>query len=99
MSNSKKTTFTEDDMTDMAFQSELFHEVTKASAAINIQIAELVMAQGQPGLRSLEKATFSSIADQLAPAKNRALNIGHLTRFLTLFNENSAAARILSKEY
>jgi len=93
MKSSKKTEFTEDDMTDMAFESELFYQASTASQQIDAKIAELAF-------KSLDKNTkFEALKEQLTPVKNKALNIGHLTKFLTLFNDNSAAARILSKEF
>ena len=41
---------------------------------------------------------FNTLAEQLAFAQKKALNIGHITRFLNMYNDNSAAARILTKE-
>ena len=89
----RKPEFTEDDLTDMAFQSELFFEANQATNLMDPKIAELALLN--PEL----KPNFDLLADQLSFSQNKALNIGHLTKFLTLFNENSAAARILSKEY
>ena len=39
------------------------------------------------------------LVKQINSAQKKALNIGHLSKLLTLSNETSAAARILSKEY
>lgn len=85
---SSKVDFTEDDLTDMAFQSNFHMEIANSKSLID------------PKFLDLQKDfSFKETVEQLDAHNNKASNIGHLTRFLTLLNENSAAARILSKEY
>jgi hypothetical protein len=48
---------------------------------------------------TLKNVESDGLVKQLTSAQKKALNIGHISKLLTLSNENSAAARILSKEY
>jgi len=55
----RKPEFTEDDLTDMAFQSELFFEANQATNLLDPKIAELAMLN--PEL----KPNFELLANQL----------------------------------
>ena len=48
--------------------------------------------------KKITETTLETLCSQVVHHDNKALNIGHMTRYVSLLNENSAAARIISKE-
>ena len=73
----KKTEFTEDDLQDMAFQSELYFEYTSVNGRIDPRIAELNTLQGPKMMENLKNVEFNSISQILPLIRKKTLNIGH----------------------
>ena len=91
-----KAEFTDDDIANMAFQSHLNHEMNESKEGLKFEIGHQA---SKPFLEhQLKDIDFDKLTNQCNNEKKKVLNIGHLTRLLTLSTENSAAARILSKE-